>query len=554
MGFAICKQVIVLGFDGATFDLIKPWVQQGNLPALAKLMETGAWGSLTSTKPPHSPAAWSTFATGVNPGKHGIIDFRKRKLGTYDTPLINGSHRHGYPIWKILSDHRKSVGIVNIPMTYPPEPVNGCFISGMDTPDGVTDYTYPLSLISELQNEVGDYIVGLPWTENILKGDYETVWQKIDQALGKRIDTVRYLLKSYDFDFFAVNFSATDAIQHHFWRFIDPTHPQYDDKDATVYRHCIYDVYRKLDNYVAELWSDLDKESALIVMSDHGFGPISNKALYLNNWLELQGLLKPKKQTQRKLLRRYIPELMRSIVKKIMPDTYHKVRSPFSPLFVDWKNTHAYADEYQECIWINLIGRDPEGIVQPGQEYENLRTFIIEGLESLRDPNTGSPVVEKVYRREDIYEGPQLHTLPDLYVEQHWEPFVRLRPSYTSPNLNPVRTLTRAEIMVDHLPGGVHRPNGIFLATGANIKAAKELAKLNLIDLPATILYLLGVPIPTSFDGRVLLEILEDPLPIEYTSEYNYDDGAIHQDSNATYDFQDAESVMERLRGLGYVD
>ncbi len=554
MGLAIGKQVIVLGFDGATFDLIKPWVQQGKLLALAKLMETGAWGNLTSTKPPHSPAAWSTFATGVNPGKHGIIDFRKRKLGTYDTPLINGSHRHGYPIWKILSDHHKTVGIVNIPMTYPPEPVNGCFISGMDAPNGVTDYTYPVGLISELRAEVGDYIVGLPWTEDVRKGDYGTVWQKIDQALEKRIDTVRYLLKSYEFDFFAVNFSATDAIQHHFWRFIDPTHPQYDEKGALDYGHCVYDIYRKLDDFLAEVWSDLNEESILLVMSDHGFGPISNKALYLNNWLEQQGLLKLKKQSQRKLLRRYIPEFVKAIAKKLTPNLYHQVRSPFSPLFVDWANTQAYADEYQECIWINLAGRDPEGIVQPGQEYEDLRNYIIQGLESLRDPDTGLAVVQKIYRREDIYNGSQLHTLPDLYVEQQWNPFVRLRPSYTSPDLNPIRTLTPAEIMVDHLPGGVHRPNGIFLAAGANIKTAKELAKLNLIDLPATILYLLGVPVPTYFDGRVLLEILENPLPAEYTSEYNYDEGDNHPGYKVPYDMEDDQSVLERLRGLGYVD
>ncbi len=550
----ICKRVIVLGFDGATFDLIKPWASQGKLPTLARLMKVGAWGNLVSTIPPHSPAAWSTFSTGVNPGKHGVINFRKRKPNTYDTMLINGSHRHGYPIWRILSDCRKVVGVVNLPMTYPPDPVNGCFISGMDTPDGAPNYTYPSNLASELTGEIGDYIVGVPLAEDARGGRYDLIWDKINKALEQRIKTVRYLLHSRDFDFFIVNFSATDAVQHHFWRFMDPDHPQYEEKGAAKYGNFIYEIYKKLDHYLAEVWSDLDEETILIVMSDHGFGPISNKALYLNNWLEQQGLLKSKNQRGRSWLRRYVPEFVKTLSRKLMPDLYHRVRFTSSSFFLDWSQTRAYADEYQECVWINLVGRDPQGIVQPGNEYEELRSLIIDGLESLRDPETGLPVVEKVYRREDIYYGAQIDTLPDLYVEQRWEPFFRLRPSYTSPDLAPVRTLTLAEIMMDHLPGGVHRPNGIFLAAGANIRPGKDLPALKLIDLPATILYLLGVPVPTYFDGRVLHEILQNPVPVEYTSEYSYDASFEPQERDNPYDDQDVESVLERLRGLGYVD
>jgi predicted AlkP superfamily phosphohydrolase/phosphomutase len=550
----ICKQVIVLGLDGATFDLIKPWTSQGKLPTFAKLMEIGAWGSLASTIPPHSPAAWSTFSTGVNPGKHGVIDFRKRKVGTYDTVLINGSNRHGYPVWKILSDYRKVVGVVNIPMTYPPEPVSGCFISGIDTPDGVANHTHPPDLASELTHEIGNYIIGFSLAEDARAGRYDIIWHKINEALERRIETVRYLLSSRDFDFFTVNFSATDAVQHHFWQFMDTTHPQYEEKAANRYGKCIYEIYKKLDHYLAEVWSDLGEGTILIVMSDHGFGPISSKALYLNNWLEQQGLLKPKNRRGRSWLRRYVPDFVKTVSRKLMPDLYHRIRSPSSPFFLDWSKTRAYADEYQECIWINLIGREPQGIVQPGGEYEELRTYIIEGLESLCDPETGLPVLEKVYRREDIYHGPQLDTLPDLHVEQRWEPFFRLRLSYTSPNLAPVRTLTPKEIMMDHLPGGVHRPNGIFLAVGTDIRPGKGLPNLKLIDLPATILHLLGVPVPTFFDGRVLHEILQSPVSVEYTSEYNHDESSGYQESDNPYNGQDTESVLERLRGLGYVD
>jgi predicted AlkP superfamily phosphohydrolase/phosphomutase len=555
MQSAICKQVIILGFDGATFDLIKPWASQGKLPAFAKLMETGAWGDLASTIPPHSPPAWSTFSTGLNPGKHGVIDFRRRKFGTYETVLTNGNHRRGYPIWRILSDHGRVVGVVNIPITYPPEPVNGCLISGMDTPESATNYTYPPDLASELIHETGNHIsfVGAFLLEDMNAGRYDSAWNRIKKTLEWRIETVRYLLNSRDFNCFVVNFRATDAVQHHFWRFMDPTHPQYEEKAAASYGNCIYEVYKKLDDYLAEVWSDLDEESILVVMSDHGFGPASNKAVYLNNWLEQQGLLKSKNRAGRAWWRRYVPDSAKTVIRKLMPNLYDKARSPLSSFFFDWSETRAHADEYLQCIWINLVGRDPQGTVQPGDEYEELRSFIIEGLESLRDPDTGLPVVRKVYRREDIYWGTQLDILPDLQVEQRWEPFFQLRPSYTAPDLAPVRTLTPAKVMADRLLSGVHRPNGIFLAAGANIRPGKDLSGLKLIDLPPTILYLLGIPVPNSFDGTVLNEILQNPVPVEYTSEYD-DESFRHQEDDDLYSGQDQESILERLRGLGYVD
>lgn len=549
------NRVYVFGLDGATFDLIKPWVAEGKLPTFAKLMETGAWGDLASTIPPHSPPAWSTFATGLNPGKHGIIDFQRRKFGTYETELTNGSHRYGHTIWKILSDHKKVVGVVNLSITYPPEPVNGSFISGMDTPAGAPTFTYPDTLASELADKVGDHIgfIGAFLLEDMNAGRYASAFERINADLEQSIGTVRYLLSSRDYDFFVVNFRATDAIQHHFWRFMDPAHPQYDPKAASQFGDSVYKVYKRLDDYLAEVWADLGDEDVLIVMSDHGFGPASNKAVFLNNWLLQEGLLQPKNRAARSWWRRYIPDSAKMAVKRFFPGFYDKARSPLSSYFIDWKQTRAYADEYLHCIWINLIGRDPQGTVQPGDEYENLRNHIITGLEALRDPDTGLPVITKVYRREDIYSGDQVGILPDLQVEQSWDPFFQIRPSYTAPDSTPVRTLTSEKVTEDRLLSGVHLPNGIFLASGANIRPGKNLPGLNLIDLPSTILYLLGIPVPQSFDGRVLEEIVQNPAPVEHTSEYDYE-SFMRREGSDPYSSEDAESVLERLRGMGYVD
>jgi predicted AlkP superfamily phosphohydrolase/phosphomutase len=426
----------------------------------------------------------------------------------------------------------------------------------MDTPDSATDYAYPPDLASELIRETGDHIhfIGPFLLDDMNAGRYGSAWDRIEKILEWRIKTVRYLLHSRDFDFFVVNFSATDAVQHHFWRFMDSDHPQFESEAAAEYGDCVYKVYKKLDAYTDEVWSGLDEDSVLVVMSDHGFGPASTRAVYLNNWLEQQGLLKPRNRMARSWWRRYIPEFAKRLGRQVLPSLYDKARAPLSPIFVDWGKTRAYADEYLQCVWINTVGRDPQGLVQPGHDYEELRNLIIEGLGSLHDPDSGLPVIGKVYRREDIYWGTHLDDAPDLQVEQRWEPFFQIRPSFTAPGSAPVSTLTSEQVLADRLLSGVHRPNGIFLATGAAIRPEKDVPGLRLIDLPATILHLLGVPVPACFDGRVLDEILNRPVPVEYTSEYDYE-SFIPQGRDNLYKGQgDEESIMERLRGLGYVD
>ena len=131
------KKMLIIGWDGATFDMIKPLVEQGQMPNIASLMQNGVWGPLESTLPPLTPVAWTSISTGVNPGKHGIFDaltydHEKRKLS-----FVNASMRKVKPLWSILSEMNRTVGVMNVPVTYPPEEVNGFVISGMFTPQGV---------------------------------------------------------------------------------------------------------------------------------------------------------------------------------------------------------------------------------------------------------------------------------------------------------------------------------------------------------------------------------------------------------------------------------
>ncbi|HEM60718.1 MAG TPA: phosphodiesterase, partial [Chloroflexi bacterium] len=156
---ALKSKVLVIGLDGVPLSLIRAWAEEGKLPTFRRLMERGVVGDLRSTIPPTSGPSWSTFMTGKNPGKTGIYDFLYRREGTYSFPPVNASRRDGVAIWKLLSDQGRTVGVVNVPMSYPVEKVNGYMISGWMTPYSAQDFSYPQDLWRELRDEIGYYTI-----------------------------------------------------------------------------------------------------------------------------------------------------------------------------------------------------------------------------------------------------------------------------------------------------------------------------------------------------------------------------------------------------------
>jgi len=561
------RKVIVLGWDGADFGLAQRWADAGLLPTLADMRRRGAYGRMASTIPPISAPAWATFITGNNPGRHGIYYFKEHIAGTYETRLVKGADRRSKPLWRMLNEQGLKMGAVNLAMTYPPEPLDGFIVSGMDTPSEKSDFTYPLALKRELLDLLGEYCIEPSMEGEAHRRRYDLMWQMIVSNLETRIRAVRYLLQHKEWDVFAVNFRATDRAQHHFWKFMDPAHPQYDAALAGQYQDCILRAYQRLDAFAAEIRAGLDDDSYLIVMSDHGFGPISNKVLYLNNWLEQRGWLAlRRRRAPAKLwlggrlkallwrgawvqLRHMVPQRVKEVAERLAPALYQRIRYPAAYFFIDWERTRAYADEYQESIWINLAGREPQGIVQPGAEYEALRREIVTAARELRDPETGAPALDAAYLREEIYHGAELERAPDIVLIPRQEPYYRVRPSHTSPNHDVIRTLTPAELDAEHMPNGAHRMYGMFYAEGPGIAAGRQVEGIGIVDMAPTILHLAGCRVPRGLDGQVIASIFAEPPAVEL-----YDAPENESRPASDYDRDEADLVAGKLRGLGYLD
>ncbi|MBI4833116.1 MAG: alkaline phosphatase family protein [Candidatus Lindowbacteria bacterium] len=569
----MARKIFGIGLDGATFDLVDPWIKRGELPVLASLLAQGARGKLKSTVPPMSPQAWSSFVTGKNPGKHGIYDFVQYVPNSYEIYFCNAATRKAKSLWRILSDSGKTVGAINVPMCYPPEPVNGFIISGMEAPGVQSEFTYPPDLYKEMKKAIGEYDMhGDSWTRMGPEAYIGNVMKTIDS----QSNAIKYLMKRFDCDLFFAVFGSTDRVQHFFWKYLDPTHPRHDPAEAAKYGDCALQVYRKIDAHLGELLQMIPKDATVFVMSDHGAGPF-HKIVYLDKWLKQQGYLKYKDSAEgssiRKVafdasknlyifFRKFLPRGMKDLLKSALPETRRKIESHLMMSPIDWENTKAfYLGIESTRIFINLKGRFPRGTVEPGAEYERLRDEIIARLMQIKDPDTGQPVVEHAYKGEEIYWGNALPDAPDILVLWKDDLYITRKSYGVEANGNPDAiiddNLRFGEIgkLMSIEQTGTHRPHGIFCIKGEGIEKAKTLSGAEIIDLAPTLLYLLDLPVPSDMDGNVL----EGAITSEYLATHPIKRVEVEGDSgpgrgDSVYSGEEFDKVEERLRSLGYIE
>jgi predicted AlkP superfamily phosphohydrolase/phosphomutase len=545
-------KIFCIGLDGATFDVIKPFVAQGKLPTIHKLMERGAWSELRSVVPPVTASAWSSFMTGKNPAAHGLFDFMRRRDDSYDLVPVSARERDGKAVWDLIGEAGKRVIVMNVPVTWPPAPVNGVLITGMLTPRDTPHYTYPPEIADELRAAIGEYII---YSDEVYsQGRGDIFLRALKYSAEQRVRAAEYLLDHYPADFFMLVFPETDTVSHGLWWAYDATHHEHDPARAEKFRDGILEIYQHLDALIGRLLARLESSDAVILMSDHGHGPVRH-FLYVNNFLAQRGYLrfKPTLTSQLKrvafqlgLTPRFVYGVLLAIGLGKLRRTLDKRRAgrgllkrfflSFSD--VDWTRTRAYSIGYIGEVHINLKGREPQGIVERGAEYERLRDQLIGDLRALTLPD-GAPLIEHIWKKEEIYRGAHLDAAPDiLFLPRNLETI-----AFGDFEFGSNKVLEKSFGV-----SSSHRMNGIFIASGAGIRNIGEFRGAQLIDLAPTLLHLLGLPVPRDVDGRVLTEILTDARTVEYggTSEGR-------ATTSEGYTEEEEQEVLERLADLGYI-
>ena len=441
------QRVVVIGLDGTPYTFLQKAMTEGHMPNLAQLVEEGSFRRIYSVYPTVSSVAWSSFMTGRNPGKHNIYGFIDRRLGTYQTYIPTSRAMKTDTLWEILSRAGKKVIVVNVPVTYPPRPVNGILVSGFLSPN-VDKAAYPPEKAALLKR-LGYIVDADPWAARQSK---DKALVEVNAAFDARAKTTFYLMDNEPWDFFQMHVMETDRLYHFLWQQMETDDP--------VYAPQFMAFIRKIDDMLGQLRAKLDDRTTLVMMSDHGFCTIK-KEVYINYWLEQRGWLK-------------FEDGMSRDKRKL-------------------ENLSSEAKAYSLVpgrVFIHLQGREPKGHVVPGVEYEALRDEIAVSALELTDPDTGERMIQKALKREEIYSGPHFDQAADLIL-------VPFDGYDLKGNLGKDTLTFKGEELV-----GMHTYDDAALYL-----RGKELCEgpIWVADPMPTILSLMQVPVPADVDGQNLM-------------------------------------------------
>jgi predicted AlkP superfamily phosphohydrolase/phosphomutase len=522
-------RVLLIGWDGADWRILDPLLDRGDLPNLQTLISRGQRAVLRSTIPTHSWAAWPSFLTGVDPADHGVYDILETVPGTHKAYPVTFRSIKERTFVEDLSAAGKVGVYTDVPLMFPPPAIEGRILAGGVLPKGRT-YSHPADLSEQLEKAGVPWVInGMSWTT--FRNRPEPYLAEALEVTGKRIRAVEWLMDNTDWDLMASVWVSVDRTQHALSNYIGPDHPDYAKNVGTPLAAKVRDVYKQLDDSIGSFVSRAREDDLVLFISDHGFQSC-DRTIHMDRLLKQFGYLEFSASNV------LFGPMQWGAVRKVARKAYDllglhgKVSLPQS---VNWSKTKAYTSirSTGEGVSVNLAGREPDGIVDPG-DFERVRGELMDRLASFVDPKNGRKPVKAIYKREEVFEGKHADTAPDILMEP--------AEGYS---------LTHAKSAIEDADwvSGDHRPEGVIVAVGPNVKPFEQEPKL--IDMAPTILAALGAPASVRHTGRVLHEI----VGAEASVKAGASTGTVSATSEEpTVSDTEADEMEEHLRGLGYLE
>jgi predicted AlkP superfamily phosphohydrolase/phosphomutase len=549
---------LVIGLDGVDLGIVEA-LGPARLPQLHEVMGRGAFAALRSVQPPATLPNWTTFLTGLDPGRHGVFDFTTRQ--GYRVRFTGGTAREAPTLFQRLDALGLKCACLSFPGTWPPEKLeHGIFVSGWDAPvafEADRSFMWPPSLYDETVAKFGT-----PTFDDVdeFHADEPGWIDALPNALARRVERktrwAQWLLEREDWDVFALYFGESDTAAHYLWAHHDPESPRRPEQLSATQREGLAIVYQALDRAVAQLRKACGANAEITILSDHGSGGSSDKVVHINRLLADHDLLQftPRRPNlgaglKEVALRRFPPRLRERLFR--LGNAWLPSRLESNVRFgkIDMPRTIAFSDElnYFPGVHLNLRGREPSGTVDP-QEKQEAILRVRAALLSVRDPWNGRPVFADVIRREELFDGPYLERAPDLLLELHLDDGYSYNVMPSGPASESFRRLAPEEYLGKKgrsLPGS-HRARGFMAMAGPSVLSAAKI-DAQIADVSATMLHRMGLCVPTDFQGRVLWEAVRPETGRAETSLPASAALPARPRSN--------EGIVEsRLRALGYIE
>jgi predicted AlkP superfamily phosphohydrolase/phosphomutase len=452
-------RVMVIGLDCAAPELVFERYRDA-MPQVSALMNNGTWGPLRSSAPPITVPAWTCMVSGRDAGELGLYGFRNRVRGTTELRLASGDDVRVKRVWDWLGEHGYSVAPLFVPLTSPPRPVLGQMVSGFMHPGGDAPWCFPSSLQAELEQRFGAYLSDV---DEFRSDDLERIYRDILAMTEQHFEIARWVWEQKKPSFMMMVEIGVDRFHHAFWRHIDPEHPRHEPGNA--YASLGREFYGHLDAHIGRLCADLDDDTSVMVVSDHGARAMHG-GVCLNEWLIERGYLSL----------------------RTTPTEPRPLRSED----IDWEHTSAWAEGgYYARVFFNLAGREPRGIVQ-ASEMRALEQRLCRELAELRDED-GAPIPTEICVPRDYYRETRGFP-PDLMVY-----FDALR-------LRAIGSVGAGQITVTENDTGPdtcnHAWDGVFIMAGGPTPPRGRIEGAEIYDLTPTILSHFGISRPPGVLGR----------------------------------------------------
>lgn len=512
-------KLLFVGWDGADWGVIDRLVGEGNLPNVASLLKSGAGYRLKVPIPPTTFSSWTTILTGTNPARHGITDFSEIVSGAYRVRFLTALDRAEPALWEFFDSLGLRTCALGFPATYPPDEINGFFLSGFESPVAVSaeeKFAHPKEIYQKISAKLGHWLVGGIGEFRITSGWHARALEHARLSAERKLDYAKELAKNYGpFDAFMIWFGEIDTVCHHFWRFYDESSPRFDSESAREFGSAIPLTYRRLDYALGVLMDEIAPEKVVLV-SDHGFGGAGVDVFHTNAWLRENGYLRFRSRSggwkilksAQKFALRYMPARLQEKIFRANVDAAEKIESKVRFSSIDFSRTRAFSEElnYAPSVRLNLFGQKPEGIVRQS-EVSELLSELAEKIEKVKSAD-GVEIVKKAWRREELYSGPYLERLPELIIEQAYPDDYSVNFLRSEPDSPIFRKLEPTELAGAKGAGmnGTHRETAVFIISGFQTSQVIQKETIDAVDVAPTCLAAFGHRSKT-MEGKSVYEL-----------------------------------------------